>query len=58
MNEDKGCAFIIIAVFLVSFILGGCGKMNDMEKRLNWLEAEHRNLQWDFDKLKRDMERR
>jgi len=54
MRNDDGCGLIVVLFLLGSLVLAGCSRVDALEKRLNWLEADHNNLKWDFDKLKRE----
>lgn len=54
MRNDNGFGLILILFLLVLFAFLGFNKADNLEKRLNWLEADHNNLKWDYDKLKMD----
>ena len=56
-NDDSGCGVAVLILFFC-IIFTGCNRINDLEKRLNRVESECRNLEWDLDKLKKEQQER
>ena len=58
MNDDSGCGVAVLIFLVFCMIFTGCNRINDLEKRLNRVESECRNLEWDLDKLKKEQQER